>query len=73
CIRYATNKYYKLNPNLIQDESQASFSTKSQTQSKFDNEEFDPNQISIYQATSIAESTSTTEAFENLLVRSASS
>ncbi|CAG8830162.1 19257_t:CDS:1, partial [Cetraspora pellucida] len=39
----------------------------------FDNEEFDPNQISIYQATSIAESTGVTEAFENLLVRSASS
>jgi len=40
---------------------------------EFDNEEFDPNQISIYQATSIAESTGATEAFENLLVRSASS
>ncbi|CAG8830967.1 19062_t:CDS:1, partial [Cetraspora pellucida] len=31
-IRYATNKYYKLNPHLIQEESQASSSTKSQTQ-----------------------------------------
>ncbi|CAG8724253.1 15510_t:CDS:2, partial [Cetraspora pellucida] len=40
---------------------------------EFDNEEFDPNQILIYQATSIAESTSATEAFENLLVRSVSS
>ncbi|CAG8564007.1 3171_t:CDS:2 [Cetraspora pellucida] len=40
---------------------------------EFNNKEFDSNQISIYQATSIAKSTGVTEAFENLLVRSASS
>ncbi|CAG8789522.1 19589_t:CDS:2, partial [Cetraspora pellucida] len=39
---------------------------------EFDNEEFDPNQIAIYRATSIAESTDATKAFENLLVRSVS-
>ena len=32
-IRYATNKYYELNSHLIQEESQASSSTKSQTHS----------------------------------------
>ncbi|CAG8790912.1 12718_t:CDS:1, partial [Cetraspora pellucida] len=32
-IRYVTNKYYKLNSYLIQEESQASSFTESQTQS----------------------------------------
>ncbi|CAG8787755.1 3341_t:CDS:2, partial [Cetraspora pellucida] len=73
CIRYAINKYYELNPYLIQEESQANNEQSDNEFEEFDNEEFDPNQISIYRATSIAESTGATEAFENLLVRSASS
>ncbi|CAG8687752.1 8118_t:CDS:2, partial [Cetraspora pellucida] len=77
-IRYATNKYYELNPNLIQKESQASSSIQLDNElsddefEEFDNEEFDSDQISIYRTTNIAESTDATEAFENLLVRSAS-
>ncbi|CAG8765925.1 23534_t:CDS:2, partial [Cetraspora pellucida] len=40
---------------------------------EFDNKKFNLNQISIYRATSIAESTGATEVFENLLVRFVSS
>ncbi|CAG8799270.1 8292_t:CDS:2 [Cetraspora pellucida] len=53
-IRYTINKYYELNLNLIQEKSQASSSIQLDNEQfddefeEFDNEEFDPNQISIY-------------------------